>query len=80
MTIEAKEAIEKMFYEKNFFDQKALNGFQCFIAVFNQLLVLRCLIILVVFKQAIQAIEAFLRRFWSKQLVFVKKIFFVISL
>ena len=35
MTIEAKEAIEKMVYEKHFFDQKVLNGFQCFITVFD---------------------------------------------
>ena len=32
--IEAKKAKEKMFYEKHFFDQKAPNGFQCFITVF----------------------------------------------
>ena len=34
MTIEAKRVIEKMFYKKHF-DQKVLNDFQCFIAVFD---------------------------------------------
>ena len=34
MTMEAKKAIEKLFYKKHF-DQKILNGFQCFIAVFD---------------------------------------------
>ena len=62
MTIEANEAIEKMFYKKHF-DQKVLNGFQCFLMQFLTLLTdfqfLRCFTVFVVFMQTIQAIEAF---------------------
>ena len=58
MTIEAKEAIEKMFYEKHFFDQKVLNGLQ-FLTFLTDFQFLRCFTVFVIFMQTIQAIEAF---------------------
>ena len=75
VTIEPKEA-KKMFYEKHFFDQKAPNSFQCFITVFNQLSVFRCLTVYVVFKQAIQAIEGSFEKILVKKACFCQKDFF----
>ena len=70
-----------MFYEKSYFDQRVLNGFQCFITVcdiFTQLSVFFCcLTVFVIFKHIIQAIEAFREDFGQKNL-FLSKTFFLI--
>ena len=49
---------------------------QCFITVFNQLSVFRCLTVYVVFKQAIQAIEGSFEKILVKKACFCQKDFF----
>ena len=83
VAIEAKEAKKKFLMRNTFLTKKLQTVFsvllECFVTVFNQLSVLRCLTVYVVFKQAIQAIEGSFEKILVKKLVFVKKIFFDIS-
>ena len=80
VTIRAKEVIEETFHEKHLFEQKVLNGFSVllqFLTFSTDFQFLRCFTVFVVFKQTIQAIEAF-EKIWSKKLVFCQKDVFLI--